>query len=188
MKVWDKETLENYFKDCLDFHERHYGAVINAVIHLDESSPHLHVNSVPLVRKNDNTWKLCAKDLIGNRSTMSQHQSEFYSEVGRKYGLKRGIEKSRSVHNEVSRWQTEKLMEQVDQISSNEEYLQFQNDEIKTKENQNRNLEEKIGLNQGVLEHQRESIERQNVQIERGNEIGKKLQKELDEKQRENAL
>ena len=119
MKKWDKETLESYFVDCLNFHERHYGVVLNAVIHMDESNPHLHVDSVPLVRKEDGTWKLCAKDLIGNRATMSKHQSEFYSEVGKKYGLSRGVEKSRSVHNEVSRWQTEKLMEQKIQIDSN---------------------------------------------------------------------
>ena len=188
MKKWDKETLESYFVDCLNFHERHYGVVLNAVIHMDESNPHLHVDSVPLVRKEDGTWKLCAKDLIGNRATMSKHQSEFYSEVGKKYGLSRGVEKSRSVHNEVSRWQTEKLMEQKIQIDSNEEYLQFQQDEIKTRENLNRDLEERIELNQGVLEDQRERIERQNIQIEKGNEMGKKLQKELDEKQRENSL
>ena len=188
MKKWDQETLESYFIDCLNFHENHYGVVFNAVIHLDEASPHLHVDSVPLVRKEDGSWKLCAKDLIGNKTMMSKHQSEFYSEVGKKYGLERGIEKSRAVHNEVSRWQTEKLMEQKIQIDSNEEYLQFQRDEIKTKENLNRGLEERIGLNQGILEDQREAIERQNVQIEKGNEMGKKLQKELDEKQRENAL
>lgn len=195
MKKWNKETLESYFKDCLEFHKKHYGVVINAVIHLDEASPHLHVDSVPLVRKEDGSWKLCAKDLIGNRATMSKHQSEFYSEVGKKYGLSRGVEKSRAVHNEVSRWQTEKLMEQEVQIKANEEYLQFQQDEIKTRGNlnknlevRNKNLEVRIELNQGVLEDQREAIERQNVQIEKGNEMGKKLQKELDEKQRENAL
>lgn len=183
IKKWDKETMENYFKDCLEFHERHYGVVLNAVIHMDESSPHLHVDSVPLKRKENATWKLCAKDLIGNKVTMSRHQTEFYNDVGKKYGLERGIEKSRSIHNEVSRWQAEKLLQQTAQIQSNEEYLQFQDNEIKTKENLNTDLKEKINLNENVLEKQRNSIERQNVQIEKGNEIGKKLQKEIEEKQ-----
>lgn len=53
-KHYDKEThtLDDvgmkYFEDCVKFHQQYYGEVISAEIHLDETSPHLHVYSVPI--------------------------------------------------------------------------------------------------------------------------------------------
>lgn len=77
----------DYFKDCLKFHERRYGHVISAIIHYDETTPHLHIISVPLT-KNDN--RLSARDIVGNKAKMSHVQDLFYKQVGKAYGLERG--------------------------------------------------------------------------------------------------
>lgn len=81
------EQNDNFFKDCLQFHEAHFGHVISAVIHYDESTPHMHVISVPLTKDN----RLSARDVIGNKAKMSKTQDTFFEQVGKGYGLERGI-------------------------------------------------------------------------------------------------
>ena len=78
---------DDFFKDCLQFHQEHFGHIISAVIHYDETTPHLHVISVPLTKDN----RLSARDVIGNKAKMSKTQDAFFEQVGRGYGLERGI-------------------------------------------------------------------------------------------------
>lgn len=78
---------DNFFKDCLKFHESRFGHIVSAVIHYDETTPHLHVISVPLTKDN----RLSARDVIGNKTKMSKTQDAFFEQVGRDYGLERGI-------------------------------------------------------------------------------------------------
>lgn len=84
-----RNNAENdmFFEDCLKFHQERFGHIVSAVIHYDETTPHLHVLSVPLTKDN----RLSARDVIGNRAKMSQMQTAFYEQVGRDYGLERGI-------------------------------------------------------------------------------------------------
>lgn len=81
------EENDKFFKDCLQFHENHFGHIISAVIHYDETTPHLHIISVPLTPDN----RLSARDVIGNTAKMSKAQDEFFEQVGKSYGLERGI-------------------------------------------------------------------------------------------------
>ena len=81
------EENDTFFRDCLKFHERHFGHIISAVIHYDETTPHLHVISVPLTQDG----RLSARDVIGNKAKMSKAQDEFFEQVGKGYGLGRGI-------------------------------------------------------------------------------------------------
>lgn len=84
-----KTNAENdkFFQDCLKFHENHFGHIISAVVHYDETTPHLHVISVPLTKDG----RLSARDVIGNKAKMSKTQDAFFEQVGRGYGLARGI-------------------------------------------------------------------------------------------------
>lgn len=86
----DKSNAENdkFFEDCLRFHQRKFGHVISAVIHYDETTAHMHVISVPLTRDG----RLSARDVIGNRTQMRRAQTKFYEQVGRGYGLERGVQ------------------------------------------------------------------------------------------------
>ena len=78
---------DDFFKDCLQFHQEHFGHIISAVVHYDETTPHLHVISVPLTPDN----RLSARDVIGNKAKMSKTQDSFFEQVGKSYGLERGI-------------------------------------------------------------------------------------------------
>lgn len=81
------EENDKFFRDCLKFHERHFGHIISAVVHYDETTPHLHVISVPLTQDG----RLSARDVIGNKAKMSKTQDAFFEQVGKSYGLARGI-------------------------------------------------------------------------------------------------
>lgn len=82
------EENDQFFRDCLEFHQRKFGHVISAVIHYDETTPHLHILSVPLTHDG----RLSAREIIGNRANLSRMQTEFFEQVGRGYGLERGVQ------------------------------------------------------------------------------------------------
>ena len=81
--------INSYFYDCLDFAKKHFGNVINAVIHMDETKPHMHISTVPIIYANNGN-RLSAKDIIGGKAQMSKLQDEFFEQVGKKYELERG--------------------------------------------------------------------------------------------------
>lgn len=96
LNAMDKETQLQYFQDCVDFANRYYGKVVNAVVHYDETTPHLHVDTIPLIYdQNKGKWKLSAKEIVGNVAKMTQMQTLIAEEVGVKYGLDRGMQDSR---------------------------------------------------------------------------------------------
>lgn len=82
--------VNDYFSKCVDFVEKYYGVVISAEIHFHETTPHLHINTIPLVKGNGGDWKLSAKDIMGNKGKLSKMQTCFYEEVGKMFGLERG--------------------------------------------------------------------------------------------------
>lgn len=82
------EECNQYFRDCLEFHQRKFGHIVSAVVHYDETTPHLHILSVPLTQDG----RLSAREIIGNRTNLSRMQTEFFEQVGRGYGLERGMQ------------------------------------------------------------------------------------------------
>lgn len=86
----DKSTEEcnQYFQDCLQFHQRRFGHIVSAVVHYDETTPHMHILSVPLTQDG----RLSAREIIGNRANLSKMQTEFFEQVGKEYGLERGVQ------------------------------------------------------------------------------------------------
>lgn len=87
-----RAEILDYFKACMVFHEKHFGeVVVNAVVHFDESNYHLHISSVPILKTDGDKYSLSARDLLGGRKEMSELQDKFYAEVGKKFGLDRGL-------------------------------------------------------------------------------------------------
>lgn len=86
----DKSTEEcnQFFRDCLQFHQKRFGHVVSALIHYDETTPHLHILSVPLTQDG----RLSAREIVGNRANLSRMQTEFFEQVGKGYGLERGVQ------------------------------------------------------------------------------------------------
>lgn len=117
-----KTNAENdkFFQDCLKFHENHFGHIISAVVHYDETTPHLHVISVPLTKDN----RLSARDVIGNKSKMSKTQDAFFEQVGRGYGLERGIHMDGQEKKEHISAQEHELREIKQKIAREQEKLE----------------------------------------------------------------
>lgn len=93
LRPWGQQ---DFFRDCVQFFKDKYGEenMISAVVHLDETTPHLHLNFVPI-----NDGRLSSKSLF-DRQKLAQLQTELWEKVGKKYGLKRG--KSGSAATPVS--------------------------------------------------------------------------------------
>ena len=66
--------------------------VLHAVVHVDETTPHLHLNLIPIAE-----GRLCAKQLF-DRKALQELQTDFHSFVGKKWNLQRGKEGSTAKH------------------------------------------------------------------------------------------
>lgn len=111
---------DDFFKDCLQFHQERFGHIISAVVHYDETTPHLHIISVPLTKDG----RLSARDVIGNKAKMSKTQDQFFEQVGRSYGLARGIHMDGREKKEHISAQEHELREIKQQIAREQEKLE----------------------------------------------------------------
>ncbi|MCM1295991.1 MAG: plasmid recombination protein [Muribaculaceae bacterium] len=102
---------KEFFRDCVRFFADKYSDenIISAVVHKDETTPHLHLNLVPITN-----GKLCSKDLY-DRKKLSELQTEFYEQVGKKWGLERGKFKSGAKHIAASEYKAQKIVEEAEQ-------------------------------------------------------------------------
>lgn len=84
---------EEFFRACLEYHKQEFGSahILSAVVHYDESSPHLHVTQIPIIKRADGTHALSAKEMMGNRTEYHERQNRFYAAVGVPWGLERGV-------------------------------------------------------------------------------------------------
>lgn len=106
------QEIKKYFEDCLDFYVKEYcqgdeTRVLNAVIHLDETTPHMQVASIP-VYTSESGNRLNAKIIMGNKTDYRKRQDRFFEAVSEKYGLERGEPASAindKVHTTKREWQ-----------------------------------------------------------------------------------
>lgn len=76
--------LTRFAEDSLVFLEAWFGApILSAVLHLDESQPHLHVLLVPV-----KDGKLCGSALIGDRTRLRSMQQQYFLQVSRRFGFR----------------------------------------------------------------------------------------------------
>lgn len=74
-----------FFEDSVAWAERHFPCpMLSAIVHLDEAAPHCHVLLLPLVE-----GRMIGSELFGNRATLRALQSDFFAQVGQRYGLTR---------------------------------------------------------------------------------------------------
>lgn len=108
------EAQKQFFDDCTEFFAERYGKenVVSAVVHLDESTPHLHFNLMPVTG-----GRLCAKELF-DRTALRELQTDFYEIVGKKYGLKRGKEGSTAKHLDTVAFKTKKMTEAAEEAQT----------------------------------------------------------------------
>jgi hypothetical protein len=72
--------------------------IVHLSLHQDETTPHLHAVTVPIVE-----GKLNAKAIYGDRSKMREMQTS-YAQVLADLGLERGVEGSRAQHQPLRRY------------------------------------------------------------------------------------
>ena len=108
-----KLSQYNFFSECTKFFEERYGTVniISAVIHVDETTPHMHLNLVPITPDG----RLCSKNLF-DKQKLQQLQTDFYEAIGKKYVLDRGKEGSQAKHLSTAEFKAKKIIEQAEAI------------------------------------------------------------------------
>ena len=110
------EQLDQWAKDTIEWAKNEWGAenVMYAALHMDESTPHLHMIVVPIVKgisrrsaskavqdrkkgierksycKNPDKLRLSANDVY-TKSRLYGYHTSYAKVVGKKYGLQRGI-------------------------------------------------------------------------------------------------
>lgn len=69
--------MPEYFTRAFTFLKERVGEenIISAVVHLDETTPHMHLCFVPLTKDN----RLSAKEILGNKKNMIRWQDNFYA-------------------------------------------------------------------------------------------------------------
>lgn len=69
--------MPEYFTRAFTFLKERVGEenIISAVVHLDETTPHMHLCFVPLTKDN----RLSAKEILGNKKNMIRWQDDFYA-------------------------------------------------------------------------------------------------------------
>lgn len=97
---------EDFFAQCTRCFANKYGEenIISVVVHSDETTPHLHLNLMPI--KNG---RLCCKDLF-NRSELTKLQTDFHEAVGKRWGLERGREGSPKKHLSTAEYKAKKIV------------------------------------------------------------------------------
>lgn len=86
------QEIHSYFQKCYEFACNKYGKenIIAANVHLDEYTPHMHIELVPINKDN----KLNAKSLFNHK--LEELQDLAHKQVFEQYGLERG-----NTHKEV---------------------------------------------------------------------------------------
>ncbi len=150
MKAMTPEQLRQFFQDSVEFFGNRYGKenLVMGSVHMDETTPHMHLGLVPIKDK-----KLSCKNIF-NRNELRSLQTDFAEEVGKKYGLKRGIPGSERTHLSEAAFklkcenesmellqaalnsQYRKLDEVSKQITQNENRMKEQHEKIKELEAQ----------------------------------------------------
>lgn len=146
-----KTNAENdkFFQDCLKFHNERFGHIISAVVHYDETTPHMHIISVPLTEDG----RLSARDVIGNKAKMSKTQDQFFEQVGKSYGLERGI-----IHMDGQEKKTH----------------------ISAQEHELREIRQKIARGQEELEAVEHSVETARTRAQTARQTATELQKQVE--------
>lgn len=127
-EFFDKTNHKAYFKACYEWACTRFGKdnIISATVHMDENTPHMHIDFVPLT----SDGRLSAKAVIGGKFDLQRMQDDFYEKIGKPFGLERGERadlenqetKKPRKHLETADYkrqqEIEKLKQQIDKLKS----------------------------------------------------------------------
>lgn len=112
MNALGADRQREFFQDSVKWFSDRYGAdrVLNATVHMDETTPHLHIGVMPITQDG----RLSAKAIF-TKTEMKAIQTEFARDVGEKYGLERGVEGSKRTHLSEARFKEQKALEMANE-------------------------------------------------------------------------
>ncbi|KAA6331847.1 Plasmid recombination enzyme, partial [termite gut metagenome] len=146
-RIEEAGNLNDWCADSVDWLQKTFGAenLVSAVLHRDETTPHIHATVVPIVtgerrkareekpadgkkkyrKKNPNTARLCADDVMA-RDKLKGYQDS-YAQRMQAYGLQRGIEGSKAKHITTQQYyrelyvKNENLKEEIEDLQEQKE-------------------------------------------------------------------
>lgn len=141
MKLQGEGRLDEWCDDNLQWLHHTFGKenTVSAVLHMDEHTPHIHATVVPIVtgecrkankkqedgkrsyRKNANTVRLCADDVLTRKKLVAYHGS--YAKAMEKYDLQHGVRGSEARHTTTAQYYRD-LKRQTGELEANMRQLQ----------------------------------------------------------------
>lgn len=122
MEALGADRQRAFFEDAVKWFSDRYGAdrVLNATVHMDENTPHLHLGVMPITQDG----RLSAKAIF-TKTELKAIQTEFARDVGEKYGLERGVEGSERTHLSEARFKEECAIKMVNECGAIAQELQI---------------------------------------------------------------
>lgn len=218
MQSMTKEEIHEWAKDCVGFLQKKYGKknVVSCVLHMDETTPHIHAMIVPIVngmsRRTAHKYKkegkivdpnyqgpprLSVSDVVNQASLQILH-TEYANQVGKKYGLSRGVPgppgstKKHQTSQEYNRQLTRINMRlEADNRGLEEEKQRLEEERRKVLE-QKQQLEDEL---RQLSEHQRsldganKTLKQEQLRLKTQNEaIRQEIQQQQEERSRLHSL
>lgn len=160
----DQQTMEEmgaekqraFFEDAVKWFSDRYGkrTILNATVHMDETTPHLHIGVVPITEDG----RLSAKAIF-TKTEMKAIQTDFAREVGEKYGLERGVEGSEKTHLSEMRFKAETAVEMANEMCSVAEIAAQERDEALQELSEARKTLEKVTDDVKAMQTQKNVLE-----------------------------
>lgn len=93
-KTMDIKEADKFFRGVYNFMCKRYGKenIVSAVVHMDETTPHIHIKFIPAVRdkKHPERYKCSAKEVINRRELQTIHK-DLSKEMEKLFGRDIGI-------------------------------------------------------------------------------------------------
>lgn len=120
------EEIREFFEECVKFLEKYQSreTFISAVIHMDETTPHMHLSFVPLTEDKH----LAAKTITGNRKKLTWWQDTFWEHIVQKYPE---IERGKSASETHRKHIPPRIFKEMTRLTKQKEKLEAMLSDVK---------------------------------------------------------
>ncbi len=147
MKIQQDGRIDEWCDDSMQWLHKTFGKenTVSAVLHMDETTPHIHATIMPIVtgerrkakqkkqtegkrtyRKKTDTDRLCADDVLNRDRLVAYHDD--YAKVMERYGLQRGVRGSEARHTTTAQYYRD-LKRQTGELETDVQQLQIEKQE-----------------------------------------------------------
>ena len=118
-----EDETKQFFQKSYEFLCQKYGNenVISATVHMDEKTPHMHFNFVPVT----DDGRLSAKSIFRYRSDLGKLHDDFYASIGKSYGLERGEQSDGEFkkHLDTEKFKKQTLNQEITKLTEQKKQL-----------------------------------------------------------------